>query len=237
MHAALSNQQALALIQEAQSCQNLLRDSVAAIRDLRQPLVHGDAVFTLGSIGVEKTMKMMLGCAEVERGMPWPDKPTLKKWSHDIESLADRLMTTAKASLSQAKANGYAGTLIERIESSTILPLLFATLSRYGLSGRFHYLDILATNQQVAIESPATHWGRLEDHVRTIVPGLTKSPTVDPKAYDAYLARSSAIIANELDIWWFAVHRLGLQGCFGLLGEKIGTVIWDSGRVRPIGID
>jgi hypothetical protein len=49
------------------SAQNLLRDSVDALRGLIEPTVHGDAVLTLGSIGVEKAMKIMLGCAEVDR--------------------------------------------------------------------------------------------------------------------------------------------------------------------------
>lgn len=55
LHPALSTRQGFALTEEAGSVQNLLRDTVDAIRNLRMVSLHGDAVFTLGSIGVEKT--------------------------------------------------------------------------------------------------------------------------------------------------------------------------------------
>lgn len=66
LHPALSPRQGFALLEEAESVRNLLRDSVEAIRRLRFVSLHGDGVFTLGSIGVEKAMKVMLGCNEVE---------------------------------------------------------------------------------------------------------------------------------------------------------------------------
>ena len=219
---------------EAQSSVNLLRDSIEAIRDLREPMLHGDAVFTLGSIGVEKAMKILLGCAEVEHSGRWPTVETLKSWGHDVESLSDRLVATAKNGLPQATANGYAETLIERIESSTTMPLLFATFSRYGRSGRFHYLDILATDQPGSFDSPLDYWRRVENHIHDIEPSLLQGPIPDSQAeLDAILAAMADIIASELDVWWFAVHRLAVQGCFGVLGKKIGWALWDPERPAP----
>jgi hypothetical protein len=84
LHPALSDQQAYALINEIQSAKNLLRDPISAIAELREPPIHGDTVFTLGSIGVEKAMKIMLGCDEVEQNGQWPSLNTLKGWGHDI---------------------------------------------------------------------------------------------------------------------------------------------------------
>ncbi|GAA1809641.1 hypothetical protein GCM10009713_19080 [Brevibacterium celere] len=78
LHPALSTRQGFALLGEAGSVRNLLRDSVEAIRSLRFVSLHGDGVFTLGSIGVEKAMKVMLGCTEVEAAGSWPSKKTLK---------------------------------------------------------------------------------------------------------------------------------------------------------------
>ncbi|QEW03499.1 hypothetical protein [Microbacterium lushaniae] len=234
MHPALSNQQALALIQEAQSAQNLLRDALEAIRTIRFPILHTDAVFTLGSIGVEKTMKLLLGCAEVERTGQWPSKSTLVAWGHDIDGLADRLVGTAHDGASGATAAGYARTLLSRIESSATLPLLFATLSRYGRSGRFHYLDILATDRPGAFDSPLDHWRRLETHIGQTEASLRGPIPGDEDELEALLARLNDTIAVELEVWWFAVHRLGVQGCFGELGRNVGWALWDPARSAPI---
>ncbi|QAY63549.1 hypothetical protein ET495_10145 [Xylanimonas allomyrinae] len=59
---------------------NLMRDSIQAIRGMRFVGTNGDAVLTLGSIGTEKTMKVLLGCAAVENAGSWPTKKQLKAW-------------------------------------------------------------------------------------------------------------------------------------------------------------
>nr|WP_314843378.1 hypothetical protein [uncultured Microbacterium sp.] len=231
LHPALSTEQGFALISEAQSAQNLMRDAVAAISDMREPVVHSDAVFTLGSIGVEKTAKIFLGCASVEQQGAWPSLATMKGWGHDIDQVVDRLLTTAAERQRDAVANGYVSTLIERIQSSTFLPYLFATLSRYGRSGRFHYLDILATGSRSAFDAPAQYWDRLELEVAQ---GLGGAPAGGDAEFEVFLRRVSAAIAHELDVWWFVMHRLGVQGCFGELGKKCGWEIWPYGRADPL---
>ena len=46
-----------------------------------------DAVFTLGSIGVEKALKIMLRYNEVAAMQKWPAKSVLQNWGHDIENV------------------------------------------------------------------------------------------------------------------------------------------------------
>jgi hypothetical protein len=233
LHPGLSTQQAFALLNEVQSTQNLLRDSIEAIRELREPLIHSDAVFTLGSIGVEKAMKIMLGCDELEQSGQWPTLPKLKDWGHDIEGLNARLATIVHNAPTTATASGYAATLMNFIEQSSILPLLFATLSRYGRSGRFHYLDILATNQRNAFDPPQEYWQRLETHITKTEPDFASPPCGDPEEFERFLGALSYRIADELNDWWFAIHRLGVQGCFGELGNNMGWAIWPVGRPTP----
>ncbi len=208
-----------------------MRDAVASVQGLREPVIDSDAVFTLGSIGVEKTAKILLGCAEVESAGRWPTMATMKGWGHDIDNLVSRLLHAAEQGQADAVATGYAATLIERVRDSTALPLLFATLSRYGRSGRFHYLDVLATDRPGEFDAPAEYWNRLEIEVSN---GLGGAPGGSPQEFDAFLGRVSEAISHELDVWWFAMHRLGVQGCFGELGKKIGWEIWDYGRPDPL---
>lgn len=224
-------QQTFALLSETQSVQNLMRDAVAAISSLREPTIHSDAVFTLGSIGVEKLSKIMLGAAEVEATGAWPVKPTMMAWGHDIDGLVERLFATVEENQPAAVATDYAAELIARVRESTMLPLLFATLSRYGRSGRFHYLDVLATDSQGEFDPPADYWQLLE---RETVENLGGYPDGASEEFERFLVRVSAKIASELNVWWFVMHRLGVQGCFGELGKQLGWQIWESGRPDPL---
>lgn len=224
-------QQTFALLAETQSVQNLMRDAVAAIGSLREPTIHSDAVFTLGSIGVEKLSKIMLGAAAIESDGAWPSKHTMMSWGHDIDGLVERLFATAEQNQPEAVATGYAAELIARVRESTMLPLLFATLSRYGRSGRFHYLDVLATDTRGEFDPPADYWQELE---RETVRMLGGYPGGTPDEFERFLAGVSRTIANELEVWWFAMHRLGVQGCFGELGKHLGWQIWEPGRRDPL---
>ncbi|QGN34491.1 hypothetical protein [Microlunatus sp. Gsoil 973] len=234
LHPALSMRQGFALIEEAGSVRNLLRDSVDAIRKLRFVSLHGDAVFTMGSIGVEKAMKVLLGCNEVETMGSWPSEKTLRDWGHDIEALDDLLGAAVEHGLARCTHIGYAEVLAARINGSTALPLLFATFARYGKSGRFHHLDVLATDQPGSDDPPSEYWERVELHTRTTEPEFHEVPYGDNSALDQYETRLRGRIAGELDAWWFCVHRLAVQGCFGELGKKIGWQIWEPGRPEPI---
>ena len=229
-HPALSVRQGTALFQEAESVRNLLRDSVQAIWDMRFVSAHGDAVFTLGSIGTEKAMKVLLGCAAVEDTGRWPTKQELKDWGHDIEELSARLFAAIEAGLGRTTATGYSAQLAERIQRSTVLPLLFAAFARYGRSGRFHHLDVLATDQPGKLDKPADYWDRIEQHIRETRPEFQVVPYGDNAAFEDYQKRIRGFIADELDVWWFCIHRLGVQGCFGELGKKIGWEIWEQCR-------
>ena len=233
LHPALSRRQGFALLEEAESVRNLMRDAIRAIRDMRYVSTAGDAVFSLGSIGTEKTMKILLGCRAVEDAGAWPTKSELVGWGHDIEKLNARLLTAIDEGVERTTATGYSARLAERVRESTIIPLLFATFARYGMSGRFHHLDILATDEPGERDQPSEYWERVELHVRAIRPEFQEIPYGDNRALDSYEERLRGFIANELDAWWFNVHRLGVQGCFGELGKTIGWEIWEPGRPEP----
>lgn len=233
LNPALSTRQGFALIEEAGSVQNLMRDSIDAIRNLQFVSRDGDAVFTLGSIGVERAMKIMLGCYEVEKLRVWPSKKTLRDWGHDVEKLNARLHEAVNEGVPSSTQAGHAETLAQRIEESEILPLLFATFARYGKSGRFHHLDILATDEPGADDPPSEYWERVELHVRTTESEFCDVPYGDNRALEEYETRLRGRIGHELEIWWFCIHRLGVQGCFGDLGKKIGWEIWEVGRPGP----
>lgn len=233
LHPALSTRQGLALLEESASVRNLLRGTIDAIREMRYVDDDGDSVFTLGSIGVEKAMKVILGCKALDNFGAWPTKSELKGWGHDIEKLNARLTEAISAGVGLTAASGYSARLAEHVRQSTVVSLAFATFTRYGKSGRFHHLDILATDQPGELDQSSGYWERVELHVRETTPELQDVPFGDNSALDDYEKRIRGIIADELDAWWFCVHRLGVQGCFGELGKKIGWEIWPYRRPAP----
>lgn len=232
LHPALSKRQGFALIEETTSVCNLMRTSIQAIRNMRYVHLDGDAVFTLGSIGVEKAMKVMLGCAAVADTGAWPTKAVLKDWGHDIEKLNSRVLSVIDEGVEHTAAPGYSTRLAGHVKESTFLPLVFAAFARYGRSGRFHHLDILATDEPGEHDQPSEYWERVELHVQER-PEFRDPPFGDNTALDAYEKRLRGSIADELDAWWFCLHRLGVQGCFGDLGKKVGWQIWDVDRPTP----
>lgn len=232
----LSSRQGTALIYEAWSVRNLLRDAVGAIRDLRDVALHGDSVFTVGSIGVEKAMKIMLGCKEVEALGSWPTQKTLRGWGHDIPTLNDYLESAIEVGLTNCMDVPYSKRLASQIRQSTVLPMIFTALGRYGKSGRFHHLDILATDELGSDDSPLEYWEKIEDHIRTIASEFQDVPYGHNRALDEYDSRVRGRIAEELDTWWFCLHRLGVQGCFGELGKRIGWEIWEHNRPQPAAV-
>ncbi|WP_410632922.1 hypothetical protein [Amycolatopsis sp. cmx-4-83] len=193
----------------------------------------GDAVFSLGSIRTEKTMKVMLGCKAVEDTGKWPTKQQLRDWGHDIEKLNARVLAAVGDDVDRTTATGYATQLGKHIAESTVIPLVFAAFARYGKSGRFHHLDILATDEPGELDQPYDYWERVELHVRETSPEFREIPYGDNGELDAYKERLRGFIADELDAWWFCVHRLGVQGCFGELGKTIGREVWEPGRPEP----
>lgn len=236
LHPALSTRQGFALLEEAGSVRNLLRRTIDAIREMRYVGDDGDSVFTLGSVGVEKAMKVVLGCKAVDDRGSWPTKTELRGWGHDIEELNARLAEAIASGAGRAVATGYSARLAEHVQQSTVIPLVFATFARYGKSGRFHHLDILATDQPGELDQPSEYWERVELHVRETTPGLQEVPWGDNAALDDYEKMLRGLIADEMDAWWFCVHRLGVQGCFGDLSKKIGWEIWPYGRPTPVAL-
>lgn len=147
--------------------------------------------------------------------------------------LGQLLGTVIEDGLARSTPTGYTQTLATRISGSTALRLLFATFARYAKSGRFHHLDVLATNEPGSDDPPSDYWDRVEFHIRTTEPEFAEVPYGDNKALDEYENQLRGPIADELKAWWFCIHRLGVQGSFGELGSKIGWEVWEPGRPSP----
>ena len=223
--------QSFALLNEAQSAQNLLRDTVDATLHLRHPTLQGDAVFTLGSIGVEKLMKVVLGLVHLRDHGEWPSVKTMKGWGHGVLEMNDLVMATIEANIHQATHSPYVQQLVDSLKGDIQWPLLVATFNRYGLSGRFYYLDHLAQGRPSDWEAPIEFWNRLEQSVTDARPEiLSLILSSDRGESERGYALLSHASAKSLNNWWHLVYRAAIQGCFGERGKTIGFEIWPLGQ-------
>ena len=222
--------QSMALLNEAQSAQNLLRDTVGAIVRLRHPIVHGDSVFTLGSIGVEKLMKIVLGLVHLRGSGTWPTVKVMKSWGHGVLDMDALVASTLEANMAAATHRPYVEKLVKAHQADQHWPLLSAVFDRYGQSGRFYYLDHLARGQPDKWEAPVEFWNRLELCITDGQPNILTMIAGEQGEAERGYARLSLVSATSLDKWWFIIHRAAIQGCFGERGKTIGWEIWPHGR-------
>lgn len=69
--------------------------------------------------------------------------------------------------------------------------------------------------------------------MRQTSPELGELPVGDNAALREYEKAIHGVIADELDVWWFCIHKLAVLGCFGDLAKRIDYEIWEPGRARP----
>lgn len=229
----LSRTQMFALIREATSAKNLLRDCIISIRNMIYLDSDADTTFTLGSIGVEKLLKLILGCNEINEVGHWPSKRTLSKdWGHDIEKLNNLVNKILLSKTHTGRSSNYTQQLTTRITGSNIIPLLFKTLACYGNSGRFYYLNILATGASNHNRPPLKLWEDIEEHITSTFSDFAKVPT-DNKGIDNYISRVNNLIADELYTWWFCIFKLAQNNYFGPTAMILASELWDLDQKAP----
>ena len=229
----LSRTQMFALIQEATSAKNLLRDCIISIRNMLYLDSDADTTFTLGSIGVEKLLKLILGCNEINESGHWPSKQTLsREWGHDIQKLNNRINNILLSHNHAGTNNSYTQRLASQITGSSIIPLLFKTLACYGNSGRFYYLDILATGASGHNLPPLELWEDIVEHITSTYDEFAKLPTENAEI-DDYVSRVNILIADELNKWWYCIYRLAQNDYFGPTAKMLTSELWDLDQKAP----
>ncbi len=229
----LSRTQMFALIQEATSAKNLLRDCIINIRNMIYLDSDADTTFTLGSIGVEKLLKLILGCIEINESGHWPSKQKLsREWGHDIQKLNDRINNILLSNTHVGRSNSYTQQLATQITGSSIIPLLFKTLACYGNSGRFYYLDILATGASGHNLPPLELWKDIEEHITSTFDEFAKVPTENTEI-DDYVSRVNNLIADEVYKWWYCIYRLAQNDYFGPIAKMLASELWDLDQKAP----
>lgn len=222
---SLTQSQSFALLQEATSARNLLAYGIRAIRTSKFLDTSGDAILTTLSIGCEKLLKISLGLRELEAASAWPSKSRMQAFNHGVVVM-DRQLRDALRSALEGKP--YPASLLAQVEADPVLPPLLAVLDRYGRSGRFYYLDELASEPQTG-DSPNHMWNEVEWAVFNREPAIKRAyqaakDSDDNAAFEASIPVLRGAVADTLVAWW---ETISVAGRFGAFGEGSPTMGWE----------
>jgi hypothetical protein len=220
----LSQAQSFSLLSEMQSAKNLMRDGRAAIRQLQFTTTGSDAVFTLTSIGVEKMMKVVLGLISLRDQGRWLSDKEMRSFGHGVAAMNVHVLGQLRANITNATHRGHAEDALTGLETNTLWPKLVDVLDAYGRSGRFYYLDHLASGQMLTKDSPLALWHELENDVTREDPNMLSAiASLDQHEHDAGIEALNTAIAGSLTAWWECVYRFLIQGAFGPIGRQISS--------------
>lgn len=177
-----------------------------------------DSMLTLLTLGVEKALKLGLGCCHSrDTGGEWP-RHLSKPGHHSKQLQADLLRKAVRAAAGQPYEAEVAE-LVERIKNDIVWQYMILVLDMYGSGGRFHYLDVLAQNpKRVILGGPRESWLAIL-MIAMEQAGNEFGEHTTAEEMDELI--NQAICASML-MWRECISRLGLLGAFGELGVELG---------------
>ncbi len=203
---------------EIDAARNLMAHAYRIQLASTDPSVDVDAVLTLLALGVEKTLKLALGCCHIrDTGEDWPQH--LKKYRHRTDSAQRALLKKAlKAAPNTAHAPEIEAA-VRRIETDPIWEIMILALDMYGSKGRFHYQAVLAQDpDRTRLGGPRESW------IAVAFAALIAKGT--PEHNDALDEKSLALVTEEaaksILMWWSNMAELALLGAFGEMGIELG---------------
>lgn len=220
----LDNAKSFALIGEMTSTRNLLGYGVRVLRGARFLETTRDPIMTMLSIGVEKLLKLTVGAISLDETQRWPSKRTMITYGHGIAELYDTVMASILDRT--IDSSDYVKSLVAGVTDDPVLPALLAALDRYGMSGRFYNLDMLADSPQVDPD-PARMWDAAEQAALGH-PGIANLQRIamerlsDNGAWDSFYSAVQGHTADSIERLWMMISRVGINHALGVTGATLG---------------
>lgn len=223
----LDTAKGFALIGEMTSTRNLLGYGVRTLRGARFLETTRDPIMTMLSIGVEKLLKLTIGTISLDERQTWPSKATMMDYGHGISGLFDYVLLEILHRTEDS--SDYVKGLVAGVVADPVTRPLLAALDRYGKSGRFYNLDMLADSTQ-SEPDPASMWDEAEQ-ASLADPEVAKLMQIamerlsDSEAWDAFYAGVRGHMADSLDRLWQMISRVGINHALGATGTVLGWEI------------
>lgn len=222
----MSREQVFALIFETTSARNLLGHGIWTLRNAAFMETTLDPIMTMLSIGLEKMMKMALGLLSVADTGTWPPHTRFQShWRHDLVLMNSELVPALGARLHLATHRPVVEPKLAAIESDPAWGPILDALTRYGVSGRFYYLDQLAERPQAG-EQPKALWDQAERELIRADPALDAAfhaAAARPLEFEAFLQRLEGRMAQTIEDYWELLCFAGMHRMLGQRGVSWGT--------------
>lgn len=223
----LDNAKAFALLGEMTSTRNLLGYGVRVLRGARFLETTRDPILTMLSIGMEKLLKLTVGAISLDEKHAWPSKSNMMSYGHGIAELFDHVM--AAVLIRTDDSSEYVKGLVAEVLADPVLPPLLATLDRYGRSGRFYNLDMLADSPQIDPD-PARIWEAAEqatlgDPEIAELQRIATERLSDNDAWDSFYGAVQGRTADSIERLWLMISRVGINHRLGTTGATLGWEI------------
>jgi hypothetical protein len=204
---------------ELEAVHNLLGNAYRLQSNSKEPADYIDSTLTLLMLGVEKALKLAVGCCHVrDTGASWPAH--LSKPGHHSAQLQTNLLRKALKALSGSSNERAAREIVEQVKSDAVWQFMIEVRDLYGSGGRFHYLDVLAQNpKRVRLGGPQESW---------LVILMAAMEYVgrdfdDSTPIDIWELATNAAICASIRMWWESMARLGELGAFGEMGVELAA--------------
>lgn len=213
---------------ECEAARNLLQNAHQLQSVSVEPWSNIDSTLTLLTLGVEKTLKLALGCCHIrDRGEGWPSH--LSAYKHRSSQMQSALLTKVGKAAAQNPNAIEIAQVVKRIESDQLWQTTILVLDKYGSGGRFHYLDVLSQSPKREILG-----GPRESWLAVLSAAMEQVGVVfDHQAPDDEIAGlTNRAVCDSILTWWESISRLGTLGAFGDIGVELGKALrlpeWDG---------
>jgi len=188
---------------------------------------HIEVLLTLLSSGIERTLKIALGYAFLDRRKGWPKD--LSRYGHKIAHMNRRLFTLATRSDSSSVE---LRDTVDSLRSDQAFQTLFETLQRYAMGGRYHYLDQLAAK---SLPSPGEGSVGAWINLLLSVENASKAPT---PLDDDDLNHVHLELALILERWLACVSLMAAAGVLSRRALQFGQsvdprILFESRALSP----
>ncbi|WP_447925564.1 hypothetical protein [Georgenia muralis] len=231
----LSRRQESALLWEMGAARQLLQHTIALFSSAHGHFSTLNPMFTTGSIGVEKLLKLTIGYISLAAGRPWPDFRQ-SRYRHRLITMDKEVRQHVRTWVAQ-NPTGYRVELVTTVDNDPCWRPILNALDTYANTGRFHHLDQLGPKPPDRL-SPEGLWEQVELQAVEASIELTakraEAISGPPEAFDEFLYSLEARIAQSIFDWWLMIARVGMHGAFGQPGRKFGSEMNPDKAWRPV---
>ncbi len=196
-----------------------------------------DAVFATYSIGLERLMKLALGCAAVSRGEGWPPKMgrTSEGWGHALDEMDQRLRDTIRESVNgnEWDHKPLLETWICTLDNDPVWGKAVKALRNYADAGRYHHLDHVRGGF-VTSSTTRSLWDDVERETIANNSQLAAhhQETLAGAEFDPFEIELRSAVADVLKRWVSIICLFGMHGVLGEDWKSLGADALPDGALE-----